>query len=224
MRVAGHPTRIAAAALAIAVVAAGCGTPEMPSAPSASRPSASAGTARPAADPTAAADASTFGPWRRRPVAATLAIAQASESACRAQPGVGSTPLTLLDNRGAAVLTLVFTDRKAAFVCHVAMTVDGVATADARALPDVVAGPAPGEGKLGPYDLEVIPAPSGPRVVIVGRVSDVPEVSVNFDDATWGRMAMSAGWYTGWWPQAAVALAVATVDRRNTVITSFALP
>ena len=61
----------------------------------------------------------------------------------------------------------------------------------------------------------------GTRVVIVGRVADVPEVSVSFDDATWARMTMRAGWYTGWWPQAALALSVATVDRRNVVISSF---
>lgn len=134
------------------------------------------------------------------------------------------TPLTLVDNRGAGVLTLVFAGPSTAIVCHAAVAPDGGATADVRALPDVVSAPAPTKGKLGAYDLEVIPAPSGPRVVIVGRVSDVPEVSVSFDDATWGRMSMTAGWYTAWWPQSALALTVATVDRRNTVISSFAVP
>jgi hypothetical protein len=208
-----------------AVAAGGCGNPE---APPGERPAqttvAVVGTPRPAADPSAAADAATFGPWRRRPVAPSSGVAAAAEDACRAQAAVGDLPLTLTDNRGDRVLTLVFTDATHAAVCHAAVTPARDATADARSLPEVVAGAAPAEGRLGAYDIEVIEARSGPRVVIVGRVSDVPEVSVSFDDATWGRMSMNAGWYTAWWPQAALAMTVATVDRRNTVISSFPVP
>jgi len=87
-----------------------------------------------------------------------------------------------------------------------------------------LAAPVPGEGELGAYDLEVIEDRPGTRVVIVGRVADVPEVSVNFDDATWGRMTMRAGWFSAWWPQAALPLSIATVDRRNVVISSVPVP
>jgi len=225
MRPTLRPGRLSLMALLVAVAASGCANPDAP--PSVrSTPVAEAGgaTPRPAADPTAAADAATFGPWRRRPVAPSPGVASAAEDACRAQGGVGETPLTVLDNRGAGTLTLVFTDAASAFVCHATVRVGGGATADVRALPDVVAGPAPAEGKLGAYDLEVMEESSEPRVVIVGRVSDVPEVSVSFDDATWGRMSMNAGWYPAWWPQAALALTVATVDRRNVVISSFPVP
>ena len=213
--------RLLVAPLVAALALAGCGSPEPP--PSQGEPTAAAGvaTARPTVDPTAAADAGTFGPWRRRAIAPSAGIAEAGEAACRAQEAVGDLPLRLMDNRGEAVLTLVFAGDEAAAVCHAAVTEDGVASADARALPAVVAAPAPAEGKLGGYDLEVIETPNGARVVIVGRVSDVPEVSVSFDDGTWGRMTMDAGWYTGWWPQAALAMSVATVDRRNVVISSF---
>lgn len=228
MRSPDHLGRVAATVLVAAMVAGGCANPQTPPSARATRSAeagagAGAASQRPAPDPTAAADAATFGPWRRRPLAPSPAVAAAAEQACRAQDAVGETPLTVLDNRGEGTLVLVFTSATSAFVCHAEVT-GGGAMADARALPNVVAGKAPAEGKLGAYDIEVVEAASGPRVVIVGRVSEVPEVSVSFDDATWGRMSMNAGWYAAWWPQSALALTVATVDRRNTVISSFAVP
>lgn len=216
------PARLLVVLLAAMPVLAGCGDPEPPPTVRGD-PTTQPGVAtpRPEVDPSAAADAATFGPWRRRPVAPSAQIAAAAENACRSQDPVGDRPLLLTDNRGEAVLTLVFVDDATAVVCHVAVARDGRTTADARAIPEVAGAPAPGDGALGAYDLDVIEASSGARVVIVGRVADVPEVSVSFDDATWARMSMNAGWYTAWWPQAALPLSVATVDRRNVVISSF---
>ena len=50
----------------------------------------------------------------------------------------------------------------------------------------------------------------------------MPEVSVNHDDATWTDASIGNGWYAVWWPLAKEAIAVAAVDRRNTVIDSYA--
>jgi hypothetical protein len=58
-------------------------------------------------------------------------------------------------------------------------------------------------------------------VVVVGRVADVPEVGISFDDSTWGKATIADGWYAAWWPQGSVPLSVASVDRRNIVIDSF---
>jgi len=89
----------------------------------------------------------------------------------------------------------------------------------------IVAGAAPeAEAEhLGGHDLEPVDAETRPRNVLVGRVGDgVPEVSVNHDDATWTKAAIANGWYAVWWPLAKEAIGVAAVDRRNTVIDSYA--
>ena len=57
--------------------------------------------------------------------------------------------------------------------------------------------------------------------VVVGRVADVPQVGISFDDATWGKATLADGWYVAWWPQSALALTVASVDRRSVVIDSY---
>ena len=76
---------------------------------------------------------------------------------------------------------------------------------------------------LGGHDLEPVDAATRPRNVLVGRVGDgVPEVSVNHDDATWTKASIGNGWYAVWWPLAKEAIGVAAVDRRNTVIDSYA--
>ncbi len=77
------------------------------------------------------------------------------------------------------------------------------------------------DGHLGAHNIEVIESPSGARVVVVGRVADVPEVGISFDDSTWGKATIADGWYAAWWPQGSVPLSVASVDRRNIVIDSF---
>ena len=102
-------------------------------------------------------------------IAPSPAVAEAAEAACRAQDGVEQLPLRVLD-AAARPLTLVFADDDAAVVCHAAVTEDGTVIGRRACPVGAVAAQAPAEGKLGAYDLEVIEAPSGPRVVIVGRV------------------------------------------------------
>jgi hypothetical protein len=209
---------------AAAILVAGCSDPAPPAVvPVASdRPAATA--TRPAPNPSAAADAATFGSWRRAPVPPSARIATASEEACRARPEVGDLPLRLTDNRGDARLILLFTDGGSAVLCHVEVAESGEATADARSLPALVAAPPPTETKtLGAYDIELFEQ-GVPRLVLVGRAADVPTVEVGFDDTRWARSTMAGGWYAIWWPQAALALTVASVDRRNVVIHSFPVP
>ena len=70
--------------------------------------------------------------------------------------------------------------------------------------------------------LVAVDAATRPRTVLFGRVRDgVPAVSVNHDDATRTKASIGDGWYAVWWPVANEAIAVAAVDRRNTVIDSY---
>ena len=120
------------------------------------------------------------------------------------------------------MFTLVFGGNAPA-LCRVTMAdPDAAPLAVVRA---VVDGAQP-EGEpehLGGHDLEAIDQASRPRNVLVGRVGDgVPEVSVNHDDATWTKASIANGWYAVWWPLAKLAIGVAAVDRRNTVIDSYA--
>jgi hypothetical protein len=180
-------------------------------------------TPSPTVDVTAIADAAAFGPWRRKPIATSPAVAREAERACRDQDRVGSLPLRVLDARGEGLLTLVFADDATAVVCHAAAAEGGGATADARTVAGLASAAAPERGHLGPHDLQVIETASGARHVIVGRVAEVPSVQVAFDDWTWGTATMADGWYAAWWPQAAPALTVASVDLRGVVIDSFGL-
>jgi hypothetical protein len=202
----------------------GCGAP----APSGPVPVATTDpdvvTPSPTVNPTAVADAATFGPWRRRPVVPSPQVAAAAEVACRALPAVGTRPLLVSDVRGEGILTLVFADPQAAAVCHAHATGDGKVTADARTMPSLAGTAAPADGKLGPFDIEEIGTASGSRLVVVGRVAEVPGVEMSFDDATWGKASLSHGWYAAWWPAAALALSVASVDNRSVVIDSYPVP
>lgn len=210
---------------ALCLLAAGCGGPSPSGVVAGQTPGTDAAeiTPRPTPDPTAVADAALFGRWRRAPVTPSPAIAGAAEAACRTQDGVGTLPLRVLDARGEGQLTLVFADDAATMVCHGVAADDRTVTADARAIEGLANAEPPAEGHLGAHDIEVVEAPSGARVVVVGRVADVPEVGISFDDATWGEATIADGWYVAWWPQVSLALSVASVDRRNVVIDSFAV-
>ena len=105
--------------------------------------------------------------------------------------------------------------------CHAEAADDGTVAAFARAIEGLADAPPPVDGHLGAHNIEVIESPSGARVVVVGRVADVPEVGISFDDSTWGKATIADGWYAAWWPQGSVPLSVASVDRRNIVIDSF---
>ena len=139
------------------------------------------------------------------------------------QSSSGDAPLAVLDARGEGLFTLVFAGDAPA-VCRAAM-----------ADPDAAAGRRrPGDrrwrGARGGAGAPRRPRPGGRRRgdagrgnVLVGRVGDgVPEVSVNHDDATWTKASIGNGWYAVWWPLAKEAIGVAAVDRRNTVIDSYA--
>jgi hypothetical protein len=209
-------------AVAAMLVVAGCADPAPPPVVPDVTDKPATTTTRSAVDPSAAADAATFGTWRRAPVAPSGQVAAASEAACRTLAEVGDLPLRVTDNRGGARLTLLFTDRDAAVVCQVEVARSGDATADARALPELVTAPAPTEATtLGARDIQLIEDAGEARLVLVGRAADVPTVEVSFDDATWARTSLAGGWYTIWWPQAALALTVASVDRRSVVIDSY---
>jgi hypothetical protein len=173
-------------------------------------------------DPTAVANEASFGGWRPAPIQPSSAVAADVEASCRADSLVGDAPLAVLDARGEGLFTLVFAGEPPA-ICRVAMTdPDAQPVAVVRAVVD--AGEQPAEPEhLGAHDLEAVDAGSRPRNVLVGRVGDgVPEVSVNHDDATWTKAATANGWYAVWWPLAKEAIGVAAVDRRNTVVDSYA--
>jgi hypothetical protein len=218
MRPAPRLILVAAACLA----AVGCAGPA-PSVVTVRTPLVDAGEVSPipTPDPTAVADTGVFGRWRRAPVTPSRAVAHAAETACRAQDGVGQLPMRVLDARGEGLLTLIFADDATTLACHAAVADDGTVIADVRAVEGLADAQPPAEGHLGAHDMEIINGPSGARVVIVGRVADVPEVGISFDDSTWGKATIADGWYAAWWPQASVALSVASVDRRSVVIDSF---
>jgi hypothetical protein len=203
---------------------AACGGPGPSSAASGSTPARAAdgvATPRPTVDATAVAVSAALGPWRRVPIVPAPGMARTAEDACRALDGVGTLPLRLTDARGEGLLTLVFADEATTMVCEAAITDTGSATADAREVDGLAGADATADGHLGPHDLERQETGSGARIVLVGRVADVPEIGISFDDATWGKATLADGWYAAWWPQAAAALTVASVDRRSVVIDSF---
>ena len=173
-------------------------------------------------DPTAVANEASFGRWRPAPIQPSSAVAADVEAACRADDLVGDAPLAVLDARGEGLFTLVFAGDAPA-VCRAAMP-------DPEADPSVIvravvdgAAPDAVPEHLGGHDLEAVDPATRPRNVLVGRVGDgVPAVSVNHDDATWTKASIANGWYAVWWPLAKTAIGVAAVDRRNTVIDSYA--
>ena len=183
-------------------------------------PAATDRNARP--DPTAVANEASFGRWRPAPIRPSSARRGRRGGGCRADALVGDAPLAVLDARGEGLFTLVFAGEAPA-LCRATM-------ADPEAAPAVVvraivdgAAPEAEPEHLGGRDLEPVDAETRPRNVLVGRVGDgVPEVSVNHDDATWTDASIGNGWYAVWWPLAKEAIAVAAVDRRNTVIDSYA--
>jgi hypothetical protein len=227
MRHLARPTAVLTAALATAALLAGCtiATETAPPPPESAGPTDAAGAATPAVrtpDLTAVAEDAVFGRWRRAPAHPTPAIAQAAESACRAEAAVGALPLVVLDARGEGEVTVVFADAKAASLCHARVAKDGTATADARPVagyPDA----APASQRLGVHDLEIVDSSSGARTVLVGQVGpDVARVAAQFDDATWSNASMAQGWYAMWWPGREPALTVAAVNNRSEAVDGFA--
>ena len=214
-----RPLLLAAAALLAACNAPGPTGSAAPAEPG----SGGSPTPRPTVDATAVAVAAALGSWRRVPTTPSPSIADAAETACRALQGIDALPLRVSDTRGEGFLVLVFADDTTAVACDVTITDDGTATAEARVIEGLADAEPPGEGQLGPYDLERRVTGTGARFIVVGRVADVPEVGISFDDWTWGRASMQDGWYAAWWPQAAAALTVASVDRRSVVIDSYAV-
>ncbi len=206
----------------LAVAACGEPSPSVDDTPRTTAPDIATPAATP--DPAVVADAAAMGAWRRGPVVPSPALTAAAENACRAQDGVGTLPLAVLDARGEGRMVIVFADTDAAMLCHVGVTEDGTATADARPVAGFEGAEAPGPGKLGLRDVEVVEGTSGAWTVVVGRVDEAANtVEVSFDaDAAWSKTSMADGWYAIWWPGADRALAVASVDRRNTVIDSYA--
>jgi hypothetical protein len=218
--------RLAATLLPASIALLGCGgnTPSDEAASAAAVVATTAAAsdryARP--DPTVVADEASFGRWRPAPIQPNAATAADVEAACRADALVGTAPLAVLDSRGEGQFTLVFAGRAPA-ICRASLD-------DPRATPVVVvraivdgADPEAEPEHLGGHDLEAVDAGTRPRNVLVGRVGDdVPAVSVNHDDATWTKASIGNGWYAVWWPLAKEAIGVAAVDRRNTVIDSYA--
>jgi hypothetical protein len=210
-------------------VSACAGDPPPDEASGGNAASASAGEATSAApdryarpDPTAVANEASFGRWRPAPIRPSSLVAAALEAACRADPLIGDTPLAVLDARGEGLFTLVFAGEAPA-LCRATMAdPEAGPTVFVRTIVDGAAPDAEPE-HLGGHDLEPVDAETRPRNVLVGRVGDgVPEVSVNHDDATWTDASIGNGWYAVWWPIAKEAIAVAAVDRRNTVMDSYA--
>jgi hypothetical protein len=173
-------------------------------------------------DPTAVANEASFGRWRPAPIQPSSDTAADVEAACRADDLVGAAPLAVLDSRGEGEFTLVFAGDSPA-LCRATMAdPDADPVVVVRAVVDGAAPEAEPE-HLGGHDLEAVDAATRPRNVLVGRVGDgVPAVSVNHDDATWTKASIGNGWYAVWWPLAKEAIGVAAVDRRNTVIDSYA--
>jgi hypothetical protein len=211
--------------LAVAVLVLGaCGGQAPSDGLARARPgSDTAPTPRPTVDATAVAVAAASGPWRRVPTVPSPAMADAAEDACRALADVGDLPLRVSDTRGQGLLVLVFADDATAVVCEADVPDSGAASAEARVVHGLADAEPPAEGHLGPHDLERVVTGAGARFVVVGRVADVPEVGISFDDWTWGKASLKDGWYAAWWPQAAAALSVASVDRRSVVIDSYAV-
>jgi hypothetical protein len=221
--------RVTMAAIAAGIILSACATSVPPDAESDESAAASAGEATPAAtdryarpDPTAVANEASFGRWRPAPIRPSSAVATQLEAACRADTLVGDAPLAVLDARGEGLFTLVFAGDAPA-LCRATMAdPDATPVVVVRAIVDG-ATPAAEPEHLGGRDLEPVDAETRPRNVLVGRVGDgVPEVSVNHDDATWTDASIGNGWYAVWWPIQKEAIAVAAVDRRNTVMDSYA--
>jgi hypothetical protein len=180
-------------------------------------------TPPPPPDPSAIAEEAAFGRWRPAPVAPTPALATAAEDGCRQEEAVGDLPLAVLDARGLGLMTLVFADGSSAVLCRVGFADDRSVEVAVRPIPAAAGSEAPVEGTLGIHDVELVDTATSPRWVAVGRVGDgVPEVAVNFDDATWSRATIGNGWYATWWSGVAEALGIAAVNSRNIVIDSFA--
>jgi hypothetical protein len=220
--------RVTVAATIVALALGACGS-NVPTDASATTGAATSGKATPAAtdryarpDPTAVANEASFGRWRPSPIRPSSVVAAAVEAACRADGLVGDAPLAVLDARGEGLFTLVF-GGDAPALCRAAMAdPDAEPAVVVRAIVDDASPDAEPE-HLGGHDLEPVDAATRPRNVLVGRVGDgVPEVSVNHDDATWTDASIGNGWYAVWWPLAKEAIGVAAVDRRNTVIDSYA--
>ena len=221
--------RVTVAAIVLMLALAACGADADPDDASDTPASTTEGQATAAAtdryakpDPTAVANEASFGRWRPAPIRPSSLVAADVEAACRADELVGDAPLAVLDARGEGLFTLVFAGDAPA-VCRAAMAdLDAEPVVAVRAIVDGAAPEAEPE-HLGGHDLEAVDPGSRPRNVLVGRVADdVPEVSVNHDDATWTKAAIGNGWYAVWWPLAKEAIGVAAVDRRNTVVDSYA--
>jgi hypothetical protein len=175
-------------------------------------------------NPSAFAEDAAFGQWRLAPIRPTSELATLVEDACRDDALVGDLPLAVLDARGLGLFTLVFADGSSAALCRVAVDeVDRSVEVVARAVNGAAGAEAPAARELGIHDLELVDESTSLRRVAVGMVGDgVNTVEVSFDDETWGKASMNNGWWATWWSGTAEALAIAAVDSRNVVITSFA--
>ncbi len=209
--------------LALVVVAASCSFEATPAEIGPTPTQAPSVRAPTAVDPSAAADAATFGGWRRDPITPTPAFTATVEAACRAQPGVADLPLAVLDVRGEGRATLVFAAAGPAVMCRADVAADGAATVQVAPIAAADGAAPPPAGKLGIYDLTRVDDVARPYSVLVGEVGDpVHSVAVNFDaDAAWYKASKANGWYAIWWPGATKPIAVAASDMRSVVMDGF---
>jgi hypothetical protein len=209
--------------LALVAVAASCSFEAPPVETSLSPTQAPSVPASAAVDPSAAADAATFGGWRRGPITPTPEFTSTVEAACRAQPSIADLPLAVLDVRGEGRATLVFAAAGPAVECRADVAPDGTATVQVVPIAAADGATPPPTGKLGVYDLARVDDVARPYSVLVGEVGDqVHSVGVNFDaDAAWYKASQANGWYAIWWPGATKPIAVAASDMRSVVMDGF---
>ena len=150
------------------------------------------------------------------------------EDGCRAsEPGIGELPVAVVDLRGDELVTVVFGDATAGYVCW-SLLDSPAAPLEVRAL-DVAAGPADGIDAVLYEPLQIGEAT---RVVLIGRVGPLSQprqvlgdqnpdkVIAQLGDEAFIWAAFDRGWYAMWWPGVDPTQSVAVTNGRNEVLAS----
>ncbi|HEX4897545.1 MAG TPA: hypothetical protein VFV53_04220 [Candidatus Limnocylindrales bacterium] len=168
------------------------------------------------------------GPWRQHPVGATPDLSRRFEDGCRAsEAGIGALPVAVVDLRGDELVTVVFGDATAGYVCWSPLD-SPEAPLEVRAL-DVAPDPVDGidAALYGPLQIG-----EATRVVLIGRVGplsqprqvlggQVPaEVVAQLGDEAFIWAAFDRGWYVMWWPGVDPTESVAAINGRHEVLAS----
>ncbi len=214
-------TRFGGLVLAAAVAAAACDGSVVPS----GTPGSSATPARtptptttPLATPrpTNQLESLSSGAWRPKPVTVHLADVGTLRGVCGSgAPAVREAELVLADVRGDRQLTLVFVTAAgdAAWVCR------GTASGDVQVYAVEVPSQPVGDDGIDALLYRRLGDADGTRTLLAGRVGPVArDVIAAFDDESYVWGAEGGGWYAMWWPGAAEAANVSSVDGRNLVL------